>query len=78
MDIIEDVKDELSQYGQVSTVVAPRKKDQFPCEGNIFVEFGNPMHAKTAAASLIGRRFAERTVTVSYYDEILFGNRQLI
>ena len=77
-DIIEDVKAELSQYGQVSKVVVPRKKDNFPCEGNIFVEFYNPMHAKNAAASLIGRRFAERTVAVSYYDEMLFSNNQLI
>jgi hypothetical protein len=65
-------------FGQVSSVIAPRRKDGFACEGNIYVEFLNPMHAKNCAGSLIGRRFAERTVAVSYYDEILFSNKQFI
>ena len=77
-DILEDVRAECMAFGQVSAVIAPRRKEGFASEGNIFVEFFNPMHAKNCAGSLIGRKFADRVVAVSYYDEVLFSNKQFI
>lgn len=73
------MKIECSPYGEVLQVLIPRAKDGYPpqSEGNIFVEFSRPDMARTAAASLIGRKFAERTVVVEYFDEALYHNRRL-
>ncbi len=78
-DIREDVKMECSTFGRVVNVVIPRQKEGFPMssEGNIYVEFDHPDSARNAASSLIGRKFAERIVTVQFFDELQFQNRQL-
>ena len=77
-DIMEDVGAECMAFGQVNSVIAPRRKDGYATEGNIYVEFLNPIHAQKCAGSLIGRKFADRTVSVSYYDESLFNTKQFI
>ena len=38
----------------------------------IFVEFGQPVHAKKCKESLHGRFFAGRTVTAQIYDQIMY------
>jgi splicing factor U2AF subunit len=71
-DILEDVKLECQPFGEVIRVVIPRVKEGFPpsSEGNIFVEFSHPDMARRAASSLIGRKFADRTVTVEYVNNL--------
>jgi hypothetical protein len=72
------VKLECSPFGEVLQVLIPRAKDGFPpqSEGSIFVEFARPDFARAAAASLIGRKFADRIVIVDYYNESLYHNRR--
>jgi hypothetical protein len=67
-DIKEDVTDECSQHGRVRQVLLPRLKDGFPyeVEGSIFVEFEMPDGARAAAMALRGRKFADKTVALSY------------
>jgi splicing factor U2AF 65 kDa subunit len=79
-EICEDVKDECAQHGQVLSVLVPRAKESFPvqCEGSVFVEFQQADIAQKAALALSGRKFAERTVDVDYFDEIKFSNRILL
>ncbi|CAE7480040.1 U2af50 [Symbiodinium microadriaticum] len=78
-DIREDVTEECSQHGTVRQVMLPRVKDGFPvsAEGSIFVEFETPQMARTAAMALRGRKFADKMVALSYFDEIRFANREL-
>lgn len=79
-DILGDVREECSQYGALKQVLIPRCKSGFPpeCEGFIFVEFANTDSAASAARNLFGRKFADKTVIVNYYDELKFQNRVLI
>jgi splicing factor U2AF 65 kDa subunit len=67
-DILEDVRLECAEYGQVLNVVIPRGKDGFPvtAEGHIYVEFIQTDQATTAAFALNGRKFSDRTVMVQY------------
>ena len=79
-EICEDVKDECAQHGAVLSVLIPRVKENFPqqCEGSVFVEFDRADLAQKAALALSGRKFADRTVDVDYFDEIKFSNRILL
>jgi splicing factor U2AF subunit len=79
-DICDDVRDECAQHGPVMSVLIPRVKENYPpqCEGSVFVEFQHPETAQKAALALSGRKFAERTVDVDYFDEIKFSNRILV
>ena len=76
-DIVDDVRHECSQYGTVVNVIIPRTIDGYPqeCEGSVYVEFATTDMAKTAAIALSGRKFADRTVIVDYFDEEKFARR---
>lgn len=76
-DIVDDVRHECSQYGTVINVIIPRTIDGYPqeCEGSVYVEFASAEMAKTAAIALSGRKFADRTVVVDYFDEEKFARR---
>jgi len=78
-DIKEDVRLECADHGQVILVLIPRVKEGFPmsAEGDIYVQFAHAEHAKSAAFALNGRKFAERTVMVQYFDENKFAQRML-
>lgn len=67
-DILQDVQGECNSYGRVIQVVIPRVKNGFSpySEGLIFVEFTDIPGAAAAASNLSGRKFAEKTVIVSY------------
>lgn len=67
-DIIEDVRLECQEHGQVLNVIIPRQCDGYmqTSEGLIFVEFNNADHARAAARVLNGRKFADKTVLVQY------------
>jgi len=79
-DILNDVREECSQYGHVIQVIIPRLKSGFAqnLEGYIFVEFTDSNSAIKAAQNLFGRKFADRTVIVNYFDEINFQNGLLM
>lgn len=79
-EIVEDVKDECAHHGPVLSVLIPRAKEHFPveCEGSVFVEFQSADAAQKAAVALSGRKFADRTVDVDYFDEVKFSNRILL
>lgn len=78
-EIAEDVRGECSGHGAVVAVLIPRAKEGFPksSEGSIYVEFRDPSGARNAALALYGRKFAERTVVVEYFDEEEFQSRRL-
>lgn len=86
-EIQEDVHEECSKYGQVLELKIPRP--QPPKEnkgvGKIFVKYDTPDSAQKALRALAGRKFADRTVVVTFFGEvrsspgsaipILMGNR---
>mmetsp|Transcript_9833 Transcript_9833/g.16205 ORF Transcript_9833/g.16205 Transcript_9833/m.16205 type:complete len:594 (-) Transcript_9833:435-2216(-) len=78
-DIIEDVRLECQQYGQVDSVIIPRVKDgyQQAAEGLIFVQFQLADGAALAAKALNGRKFADKIVVVQPYNERDFAMQQL-
>ena len=80
LEICEDVKEECSQHGSVNSVLIPRAKENYPvhCEGSVYVEFHDTESAQKAAFALSGRKFADRTVNVDFYDEIKFSNKILL
>ena len=67
-EIVEDIRLECAEHGQVITVFVPRQKDGYPAniEGFIFVEFANANMARSAALALNGRKFADKIVVVQY------------
>lgn len=79
-DIRQDVMEECNTFGKVIQVIIPRIKDGYPpgTEGFIFVEFENPFGSAQAKIALTGRKFAERTVIVDYFDEGKYSRRHYI
>lgn len=73
-DIREDVRLECVEHGRVIQVLIPRRKEGYSIEGLIYVEFQTPAMARSAAMVLNGRKFADSTVGVTYYDEQKFAN----
>ncbi|OLY83891.1 Splicing factor U2AF 50 kDa subunit [Smittium mucronatum] len=70
-DILDDVRDECGKFGVVVDLKIPRPVEgmQVNGVGKIFVKFQNISEATTALRSLAGRKFADRTVIVSYLSE---------
>ena len=64
-DILADVREELSNFGALTSVVIPRTG---PLVGNVYVEFAAESSAVAAAAAMGGRTFASRRVDASYED----------
>ncbi|KAG0330001.1 U2 small nuclear RNA auxiliary factor 2 [Podila humilis] len=73
-DILEDIKEECSKFGQVLDVKIPRPVPGMavPGVGKIFVLYSNSDEATTALRALSGRKFADRTVLTSFYDVAKF------
>lgn len=75
LEIVEDVKEECEKYGGVLDIKIPRPamgSRQTSGVGKIFVKFDNANSARTALASLAGRKFADRTVVTTYFSEEYF------
>jgi splicing factor U2AF subunit len=70
-EILEDVKEECSKYGTLLATKMPRGR-QGPGVGKIYVKYEEPAGAKKAHAALGGRKFADRTVVVTYFGEEYF------
>ncbi|KKY26130.1 putative splicing factor u2af large subunit [Diplodia seriata] len=70
--IHEDVHEECSKYGHVVDLKIPRP--QPPKEnkgvGKIFVKYDTPESAQKALRALAGRKFADRTVVVTFFGEV--------
>ncbi|KAK2626052.1 hypothetical protein QTJ16_004314 [Diplocarpon rosae] len=71
-EICEDVKEECEKYGKVLGMKVPRPTGgsrQSNGVGKIFVKFDNAGSAGKAMRALAGRKFADRTVVVTYFSE---------
>ncbi|RDW78153.1 U2 snRNP auxilliary factor [Coleophoma crateriformis] len=71
-EICEDVKEECEKYGKVLDMKVPRPSGgsrQSNGVGKIFVKFDTPESAGKALRTLAGRKFADRTVVVTYFSE---------
>lgn len=73
-EILDDVKDECAKYGKVLETKMPRPTGsrQSPGIGKIYVKYEDPASAQKALAALAGRKFADRTVVVTFFGEEYF------
>ncbi|GAM83496.1 hypothetical protein ANO11243_014840 [Dothideomycetidae sp. 11243] len=72
-EICEDVKEECDKLGSVLDMKIPRPSGgskQSDGVGKIYVKYDSADSAAKALRSLAGRRFADRTVVVSYFAEV--------
>uniref|UniRef100_A0A9R1SP64 Splicing factor U2AF subunit n=2 Tax=Cyprinus carpio TaxID=7962 RepID=A0A9R1SP64_CYPCA len=76
-EIVEDVKEECSKYGQVKSIEIPRPVDglEVPGTGKIFVEFTTVFDSQKAMQALTGRKFANRVVVTKYCDPDAYHRR---
>ncbi|XP_069038586.1 U2 small nuclear RNA auxiliary factor 2a isoform X8 [Lepisosteus oculatus] len=76
-EIVEDVRDECSKYGQVKSIEIPRPVDglEVPGCGKIFVEFVSVFDCQKAMQGLTGRKFANRVVVTKYCDPDAYHRR---
>ncbi|KAF9166058.1 U2 small nuclear RNA auxiliary factor 2 [Actinomortierella ambigua] len=77
-DIVDDIRDECSKFGQIADIQVPRPDPQghpVPGVGKIFVRYTAVDEAMVAARALSGRKFADRTVLTSFVDEQKFDER---
>lgn len=79
-DIVQDIKGECQNYGQVLSITVPRLKDQEEVAasaiGKVFVEFESVESTKNAAHELHGRGFANRTVECDYLSEDNYASKR--
>lgn len=83
-EICQDVKEECEKYGAVVEMKVPRPvvgDRQNPGIGKIYVKYDGPESAQKALKSLAGRKFADRTVVVTFFGEVcvhlMFDDRLL-
>jgi len=74
-DIVDDIRDECSKYGTVVDLEIPRPGASGGV-GKAFVKFQIAEQAQAANAKLTGRKFAGRTVTCAYLDELSYDQRR--
>ncbi|KAI6834634.1 hypothetical protein KC332_g2558 [Hortaea werneckii] len=74
-EILDDVKDECAKYGNMLDVKMPRPSSgnrQNNGIGKIYIKYEQPESAQKALAALAGRKFADRTVVVTFFGEEYF------
>ncbi|KAK5205642.1 hypothetical protein LTR47_007628 [Exophiala xenobiotica] len=74
-EICEDVMEECSKYGKIVAMKIPRPSGgsrQSAGVGKIFIKYEDSESAKKALQALAGRKFADRTVVTTYFDEASF------
>lgn len=74
-EILEDVEEECRKYGNVLGIKIPRPTGGSRAQsgvGKIFVKYETGEEAKEAMAKLAGKKFAERTVVVTFFGEEYF------
>jgi len=72
----EEIEEECGKYGDVENVIIYQEKQSEEEDAEvivkIFVEFGQPVHAKKCCDSLNGRYFGGRTIEAKIYDQMLY------
>ena len=74
-EILEDVKEECTKYGPIAEIKMPRPTSgarQNNGIGKIYIKYAQPESAQKALAALAGRKFADRTVVVTFFGEEYF------
>ncbi|KAJ9661411.1 hypothetical protein H2198_001979 [Neophaeococcomyces mojaviensis] len=74
-EICEDITEECSKYGQILDMKIPRPAGgsrQSAGVGKIYIKYADAAAAKKALQALAGRKFADRTVVTTYFDEASF------
>ncbi|KAJ1672081.1 hypothetical protein EV182_007299, partial [Spiromyces aspiralis] len=74
--ILDDVTEECEKFGQVVEVRIPRPSPdrEVPGIGKIFVVYPNIEQSTVAQSALAGRKFADRTVLVSFVTKEDYDN----
>jgi hypothetical protein len=72
-DILEDTREECSQFGQLVSVIIPKAGQVGATK--IFLEYATLQDAAKAVQGLEGRTFDERRVIASYLDETKFASK---
>lgn len=74
-EILEDVREECEKYGSIVDIKIPRPTGgsrQSNGVGKIYVKYDQPEQAQKALQALAGRKFADRTVVVTFFGEVSF------
>ena len=71
-DILEDTKEECSQFGVLKSVIIPKTG---PGKTKVFLEYTSTQDAAKAIQGLKGRTFDGRRVDATYFDETKFSNQ---
>jgi len=72
-EILEDVREECGKYGSVLDMKIPRPSGgsrQSNGVGKIYVKYDSNESAQKALRALAGRKFADRTVVVTFFVEV--------
>ena len=72
-EILEDVREECEKYGKIIDMKIPRPSGgsrQSAGVGKIYIKYDTSESAKKALQALAGRKFADRTVVTTYFDEV--------
>ena len=72
-EICEDVMEECEKYGKILEMKIPRPTGgsrQSAGVGKIYIKYEEAESAKKALKALAGRKFADRTVVTTYFDEV--------
>ena len=72
-DILEDTREECSQFGQLISVHIPRAGE--PGATKIFLEYASNEDAGKAIQVLAGRTFDGRRVEATFFDENKFASK---
>jgi splicing factor U2AF subunit len=73
IEICEDIEEECEKYGKILEMKIPRPSGgsrQSAGVGKIYIKYDTPESAKKALQALAGRKFADRTVVTTYFDEV--------
>jgi splicing factor U2AF subunit len=75
-EILDDIKEELSKFGQIVslTIIRPKlEKIGAEC-GSVFVEFRDLKGAENCLQGMKGRRYEGRDIKTAYFDENVYKN----
>jgi splicing factor U2AF subunit len=72
-DILEDTREECSQFGTLQQVVIPKAGE--PGATKVFLEYATEADAGNAIRALSRRTFDGRQVTAKYFDMEQYANK---
>jgi splicing factor U2AF subunit len=77
LEIVEDINEECEKFGRILGLKIPRPSGPRtnPGVGKIYIKYETNTAAQAALKALAGRKFADRTVVVTYFGEV---SRRLI